>query len=241
MAIRLNKFLSLAGVASRREADRWIMEGRISVNNKVVEELGFKVDENRDIVRVDGRTIQAKPKTVYILLNKPAGCLVTLKDPFDRPTVRSLLPASLGRVFPVGRLDLESEGLLVLTNDGELAYRLSHPRFGVKKIYLAKVRGEPNREALRRLERGVFLEGERTAPAKVALLAPGQRSSRLRLELQEGRKREVREMCRAVGHPVLELRRVEFAGLVLEGLKPGQWRHLEPREVRRLKVLVGLG
>jgi len=241
LTVRLNKYLSLAGVASRREADRWILQGRISVNGKVVGELGSKVDESRDIIRVDGRKIQVTPKSVYVVLNKPAGFLVTLKDPFDRPTIRSLLPASLGRVFPVGRLDLESEGLLVLTNDGELAYRLSHPRFGVKKIYLAKVKGEPNREALRRLERGVFLEGEKTAPAKVALLAPGQRSSRLRLELHEGRKREVREMCRAVGHPVLELKRIEFAGLALEGLKLGEWRHLEPREVRRLKVLVGLG
>jgi pseudouridine synthase len=240
LKVRLNKFLSLAGVTSRREADRWILEGRISVNNRVVDELGLKVDEEKDVVRVAGRKIQVKPKPVYILLNKPAGYLVTLKDPFQRPTIRSLLPASLGRVFPVGRLDLESEGLLLLTNDGELAYRLSHPRFGVKKAYLAKVRGEPNRDALRRLERGVYLEGEKTAPATATLLAPGQKSSWLRLELQEGRKREVREMCRAVGHPVLELRRVEFAGLALEDLKPGQWRHLEPREVRRLKVLVDL-
>ena len=237
MTVRLNKFLALAGVASRREADRWIQEGRISVNNQVVEELGLRVDEDKDVVRVDGRKIQVKTQPVYILLNKPAGYLVTLKDPFRRPTVRTLLPASLGRVFPVGRLDLATEGLLVLTNDGELAFRLSHPRFGVKKVYLAKIKGEPDKEALRRLERGVHLERAKTAPAKVVLLAPGQKSSWLRLELQEGRKREVREMCRAVGHPVLELRRVEFAGLGLGNLKPGQWRHLEPGEIRRLKSL----
>lgn len=240
MTVRLNKFLALAGVASRREADRWIQEGRISVNNQVVEELGLRVDEDKDIVRVDGRKIQVKTEPVYILLNKPAGYLVTLKDPFRRPTVRTLLPASLGRIFPVGRLDLATEGLLVLTNDGELAFRLSHPRFGVKKVYLAKIKGEPDKEALRRLERGVHLEGAKTAPARVVLLAPGQKSSWLRLELQEGRKREVREMCRAVGHPVLELRRVEFAGLGLGTLKPGQWRHLEPGEVRRLKSLVNI-
>lgn len=240
MTIRLNKFLALAGVASRREADRWILQGRISVNDKTVDELGFKIDEAKDVVRVDGRKVQVKPKPVYVLLNKPAGYLVTLKDPFRRPTVRTLLPASLGRVFPVGRLDLETEGLLVLTNDGELAFRLSHPRFGAKKVYLAKVKGEPGKEALHRLERGVYLEGERTAPARAVLLAPGQKSSWLRLELQEGRKREVREMCRAVGHPVLELRRVEFAGLGLGSLKPGQWRHLNVQEVRRLKSLVKL-
>lgn len=240
MAVRLNKYLSLAGVASRREADRWIVEGRVSVNNRVIDELGAKVDEERDIVQVDGRRIQAQTKPVYVLFNKPAGYLVTLKDPFDRPTIKRWLPASLGRIFPVGRLDLDSEGLLLLTNDGELAYRLSHPRFGVKKVYVAKVRGAPDKDALRRLERGVYLEGEKTAPAKAALLAPGQKSSWLRLELQEGRKREVREMCRAVGHPVLGLRRIEFAGLSLMDLKPGQWRHLEPREVRRLKTLVNL-
>jgi len=240
LTVRLNKFLSLAGVASRREADRWIVQGRVSVNNKIVDELGFKIDEERDVVQVDGRKVQVKPTPVYILLNKPAGYLVTLKDPFRRPVVRSLLPASLGRVFPVGRLDLESEGLLVLTTDGELAHRLSHPRFGVKKVYLVKVKGEPNKEVLSRLERGIYLEGRKTAPAKAALLAPGQKSSWLRLELQEGRKREVREMCAAVGHPVQELRRVEYAGLVLKGLKPGQWRHLGPPEVRRLKALVDL-
>jgi len=239
LTVRLNKFLSLAGVASRREADRWIVQGRVSVNNKTVDELGFKIDEERDVVQVDGRKVQVKPTPVYILLNKPAGYLVTLKDPFRRPVVRSLLPASLGRVFPVGRLDLESEGLLVLTNDGELAHRLSHPRFGVKKVYLVKVKGEPNKEVLSRLERGIYLEGRKTAPAKAALLAPGQKSW-LRLELQEGRKREVREMCAAVGHPVQELRRVEYAGMVLKGLKPGQWRHLGPPEVRRLKALVDL-
>jgi pseudouridine synthase len=240
LTVRLNKFLALAGVASRREADRWILEGRVSVNNQVVEELGLKVDEERDVVRVDGRKIQIRTRPVYILLNKPAGCLVTLKDPFRRATIKTLLPASLGRIFPVGRLDLETEGLLVLTNDGELAFRLSHPRYGVKRVYLAKVKGEPSKESLSRLERGVRLEGEKTAPAKAVLLAPVQKSSWLRLELQEGRKREVREMCRAVGHPVLELRRVEFAGLGLGTLKPGLWRHLEPGEVRRVKELIGL-
>lgn len=240
MTVRLNKFLSLAGVASRRESDRWILEGRITVNDKVVDELGFKIDEERDLVRVDGRKVQVKPEPVTILLNKPAGYLVTLKDPFRRPTIRMLLPASLGRVFPVGRLDLASEGLLILTNDGELAHRLAHPRFGVRKVYLAKVKGEPGTEALNQLQRGVFLEGRKTAPAKVSLLTPGHKSSWLRLELQEGRKREVREMCAAVGHPVQELRRVEYAGLTLTGLKPGQWRHLGRPEVRRLRDLVGL-
>lgn len=240
MKVRLNKFLSEAGVASRREADRWILEGRVSINRKIVDELGVKVDEDQDVVQVDGKTVKKESRLLYVLLNKPAGYLVTLKDPFHRPTVRDLVPSSLGRLFPVGRLDFESEGALLLTNDGELAFRLTHPRFGVRKTYVAKVRGEPDEKALRRLGRGVFLEGKKTAPAKAALLTASPRSSWLRIELYEGRKREVREMCRAVGHPVLELRRVEFAGLGLKPLKPGEWRHLEPREVRRLKKLVDL-
>lgn len=227
-------------MASRREADRWILEGRVSVNGQMVDELGVKVDEAKDVVRVDGRTVKKDSRLLYILLNKPAGYLVTLRDPFHRRTVRDLIPSSLGRVFPVGRLDFESEGALLLTNDGELAYRLTHPRFGVRKTYVAKVRGEPDQKALRRLERGILLEGKMTAPAKAVLLAADPKSSWLRIELSEGRKREVREMCRAVGHPVLELRRVEFAGLGVKSLKKGAWRLLEQGEVRRLRKRVGL-
>jgi pseudouridine synthase len=240
LKIRLNKFLSLAGVASRREADRLIAEGRVRVNNKIVDELGHKIDDERDVVYVDGKKIRHEEKRLYLLLNKPAGYLVTLKDPFKRRTIRDLLPVSMGRVFPVGRLDLDSQGLLLLTNDGELAYRLSHPRFKVKKIYVAKVQGEPSKETLSRVERGVYLEGKRTAPAKVSLLAHSQKSSILRIEIYEGRKREVRRMCQAVGHNVLELKRIGFAGLELKKIKPGEWRPLEPRELRRLRELVKL-
>lgn len=240
MMIRLNKFLSLAGAASRREADRMIAEGRVRVNKQIVDELGHKIDDERDVVYVDGKKVQHEERPLYLLLNKPAGYLVTLKDPFKRRTIRDLLPASMGRVFPVGRLDLDSQGLLLLTNDGEMAYRLSHPRFKVKKVYVAKVQGEPNEEALSRLERGVYLEGKRTAPAKVNLLAHNPKSSILRIEIHEGRKREVRKMCQAVGHNVLELKRIGFAGLELKKLKTGEWRPLEPRELRKLRELVKL-
>ncbi len=240
MRIRLNKFLSQAGVVSRREADRLIIEGRIKINNCPALDLGIKIDPERDIVLVDDRKIREKKKLVYLLLNKPTGYLVTLKDPFGRPTVRDLLPASLGRLFPVGRLDLDSEGLLLLTNDGELAFRLSHPRFEVEKTYLVKVKGEPGAVGLRRLEKGVFLDGRKTAPAKVTILAHNPKSSLLRLEIHEGKKREVRRMCQAIGHDVLELKRIAFAGLPLKNLKPGRWRTLEPSEIRRLKRLVKL-
>ncbi len=239
MTIRINKFLSEAGAASRREADRLILEGRVRVNGRVVEELGGQVDETRDVVEVDGRRIRGASASAYVLLNKPKGYLVTLKDPFGRPTVRQLLPPSIGRVFPVGRLDLDSQGLLLLTNDGDLAYRLMHPRFGVRRVYIARVQGRPDREALQRLARGVVIDGKKTAPARVRLLSHSPKTSWLRLELREGRKREVREMCRAVGHEVLELKRVEFAGLTLGNLKPGESRPLTPAEVRRLQSLGG--
>jgi pseudouridine synthase len=240
LLVRLNKFLSEAGVASRREADHLILEGRVRVNGSVVDELGSKVNQGQDLVQVDGRRVANASRAVYVMLNKPAGYLVTLRDPFGRPTIRQLLPATLGRIFPVGRLDLESEGLLFLTNDGELAYRLTHPKFGVRKTYVARVKGEPDRGTLAKLERGVYVEGKKTAPAGVALLSHSPRSSWVRLELYEGRKREVREMCRAVGHDVVELKRTAFGGLTLAKLKPGEWRFLEPGEIRRLRNHVRL-
>jgi pseudouridine synthase len=240
LEIRLNKFLSQAGIVSRREADRLITGGHIRVNNSLILNLGHKIDPECDVVSVDGHKIKQATKFVYLLLNKPPGYLVTLKDPLRRPTVRDLLPASLGRLFPVGRLDYDTEGLLLLTNDGELAFRLSHPRFEVEKVYLVKVKGEPGLNSLRRLEKGIFLDGQKTAPAKVTLLAHHPKSSLLRLEIHEGRKREVRRMCQAVGQDVLELKRVGFAGLSLKNLKPGRWRALQPSEIRRLKKLVKL-
>ncbi len=240
MKIRLNKFLSQAGVVSRREADRLITEGRIQVNNRLALDLGIKIDPESDVVSVDGRKIRESKKPVCLILNKPAGYLVTLKDPFGRPIVRDLLPASLGRLFPVGRLDYDSEGLLLLTNDGELAFRLSHPSFEVKKVYLVKVKGEPGLDSLRRLEKGIFLDSQKTAPAKATLLGHSPKSSLLRIEMHEGRKREVRRMCQAIGHDILELKRIGFAGLSLKNLKPGRWRHLQASEVKKLRKLVQL-
>ena len=227
-------------MASRREADKLIEEGRVRINKRTVLELGSKVDDRLDIVEVDGKRVRKREEKVYLLLYKPQGTLVTQKDPFGRPTARDLLPPSLGRVFSVGRLDFESQGLLLLTTDGELAQRLSHPRYEVKKVYLAKVLGRPDKASLLRLERGIFLDGRKTAPARVRLLEQKPDCSHLQIEVHEGRKREVRRMCQSVGHPVVELKRIGFAGLTLKGLKPGGWRFLEPREVRRLKKLTGL-
>jgi pseudouridine synthase len=237
---RLNKFLAHAGVCSRREADRLIAAGRVSVNGKTVLELGEKIDPGRDRVVADGKPVRGgEERQAYILLNKPAGRVVSVKDPFGRPTVMDLLAHVPVRVYPVGRLDLETEGALLLTNDGEMALRLTHPRYGVAKVYEVRVEGEPGEEALERIRRGVFLEGRKTAPARVLVLRRGHRHTSLRVEIHEGRKREIRKLLEAVGFPVAGLVRVEFAGLTLEGLKTGQWRYLKSAEVRRLNKVVG--
>jgi len=240
MQIRLNKFLSQAGVASRRQADRMIEEGRVAVNGEVIQAMGYKIDAERDKVEVDGKTVKKETKLYYVMLNKPPGYLVSLKDSFGRPTVRDLLPTLKGRVFPVGRLDFDSEGLLLLTNDGELAYQLTHPSFKIKKIYLIKVKGAPISSDLRRLERGIILDGKKTAPAKISLLSSSNRESFLRVEIHEGRKREIRRLFDVIGHRVMELQRNKFGSLSLGNLKKGKWRYLTRDEIGRLRNQVRL-
>lgn len=240
MLVRLNKFLSQAGISSRREADRLITEGRIKVNNRVVRELGYKIDEQKDSIEIDGRKVNKEQTLIYLMLNKPKGYLVTLKDAFGRPTVMNLLSNLKRRVFPVGRLDYESEGLLLLTNDGELTHRLTHPSYNIKKTYLAKVKGEPDSAKLSKLEKGIVLDGKKTAPAKVTLLESNPKRSLLRVEIHEGRKREVRRMFEFIGCRVLKLVRVDFAGLKIGKLKSGTWRFLRQQEIKKLKEQVNL-
>ncbi len=204
---RLQKVLARAGLASRRVAEELIADGRVTVNGEVAV-LGRRVDVAVDRVEVDGALVPVRPGLVYYLLNKPAGVVTTASDPEGRPTVVDLVPES-PRVFPVGRLDVATEGLLLLTNDGELAHHLTHPRFGVDKEYLAHVTGHPSPAAVRRLRDGVDLEDGRTAPARVALLAPDL----LRIVIHEGRNRQVRRMCDAVGHPVRRLVRTRIGPL----------------------------
>ena len=240
MLIRLNKFLSDAGKASRRQADKMIAGGRVSVNGQVIQEMGYKIDAQKDRVAVDGREVLRETALIYMMLNKPRGYLVTMKDAFGRPTVNDLLPALKMRVFPVGRLDLESEGLLLLTNDGELAFRLMHPRYKVKKTYMLNVKGVPEPSSLSRLQKGIYLDGCRRAPEKVVLLESTQGRSIFRVEMHEGRKREVRRMFELLGHTVLSLKRVGFAGLTLGNLRSGKWRFLKHEEIKRLKKTAGL-
>jgi 23S rRNA pseudouridine2605 synthase len=207
----------------------------------VIMELGEKVDPERDKVLANGRLVRAEAeRPVYVLLNKPGGRVVSVKDPFGRPTVMELLSHVPVRVYPVGRLDLDTEGALLLTNDGELALRLAHPRYGVAKVYEVRVEGEPDDADLDRVRKGIFLEGRKTSPARVQVLRRGHRHATLKVEIHEGRKREIRKMFEAVGFPVAGLVRIDFAGLTLEGLRSGQWRYLHTAEIRRLKKLVGL-
>ncbi len=240
MLLRLNRYLSMRGAASRREADRLIADGRVQVNGQTVSDLGVKVDEAGDRVAVDGRLLRPVRDLVYLALNKPPGYLVTRDDPEGRPTVMALLPKMRESVFPVGRLDLDSEGLLLLTNDGELAFRLTHPRFEIRKLYAVEVAGSLSDEEASRLEKGIRLDGRKTAPARVRVAQRGLRRSQALVEIHEGRKREVRRMMEQVGHPVQSLKRVEFAGLRLGSLPRGQWRHLRRDEILSLRRLAGL-
>jgi len=212
-----------------------IAEGRVSLNGEIVESLGTLIDERTDKVEVDGKRIKSDKSHVYLLLNKPPGYLVTVKDPFQRPTIMDLLPSLKKRIYPVGRLDFDSEGLLLLTNDGDLAYRLMHPNYKVKKDYVVCVKAKPNPSTLSRLEKGIYLDGKKTAPAKIHVLSSTKRGTLIKVELREGRKRELRKMFEAVGHKVLALKRVRFGSLSLGGLKKGQWRYLTREEFARLK------
>ena len=238
LGVRLQKVLSQAGVASRRAAEKLIADGRVTVNGKTILTMGVKVDPGKDEIRVDGRRIKGVSQPRYLLLYKPAGYVTTRSDPQRRRTVLDLLTGVREYVYPVGRLDYDTEGLLLLTNDGELAARLTHPRHGVARTYEARVAGMPDREAIERLRNGIPLDGHRTLPADVVLLNEGRRDRDgvLRLTIREGRNRQVRRMCEAVGHPVQHLKRTKFGTLADRRLKPGEWRELAPREVEALKV-----
>ena len=235
MSERLQKTLAHAGIASRRASERLIAEGRVTVNGRVVTDLGTKVDPSEDAIKVDGRRVAAAPaRKTYVALHKPRGVVTTMSDPEGRPTVASLIRGIRTRIYPVGRLDYDSEGLLLLTDDGDLARDLMHPRSGVEKRYVAKVRGRPDPEALRRLARGVPLDGRRTGPARVRLVRPGE-NAWLEIVIAEGRNRQVRRMLQAVGHPVQKLRRTAYGGVELGTLEPGAYRALTPAEIRKLR------
>jgi len=238
---RLQKILAAAGYGSRRACEEIIRQGRVQVNGRVVTEMGIKVDPHRDEIRVDGAPLSGPEEKVYLILHKPPGYISTVHDPWGRPTVLDLVPHRR-RLYPVGRLDAESEGLLLLTNDGQLTHRLTHPRYEHEKEYLVLVEGHPSKTVLSQLRRGVNLEEGRTAPAEVSRASrkegletpPG--ATWLRMVIHEGRKRQIRRMCAVVGHPVQRLIRVRMGSIELGDLPVGGYRSLSAKEIRRLRL-----
>lgn len=231
---RLQKVLAHAGVASRRESEEWIKKGRVKVNGQVVTALGVKVDPSRDKIEVDGKIIHSERKRTF-LFYKPMRVITSMHDPQGRKVVADFFREIPERVYPVGRLDYDTEGLLIVTNDGELAQKLVHPRYEVDKVYLATVKGKTSTHALKKLSDGVMLDDGLTAPAKVKLLETNEKKSKVQLVIHEGRNRQVRRMFHAVGHPVIHLIRIQLASFTLEGLKPGQFRECTQEEIIRLK------
>ena len=238
MEQRLQKLISAAGIASRRHAEELIAAGRVTVNGEVIKELGTKADPAKDHIKVNGKLInpqlQSREK-IYVLLNKPKAYLSSVSDPEGRPLVTELLPPSLGKLYPVGRLDFNTEGLLLLTNDGDFTNYVTAARNRVEKVYEVKVKGVPTETGIQRLRRGITLEdGTRTAPAKIEMLHETQTNAWYEVSLHQGRNQQIRRMFELIGHSVLKLRRTRIAFLNDENLKPGHWRLLSPSEVKRL-------
>ena len=232
--IRLQKYIASAGICSRRKAEELITAGKVKVNGERVTELGTKVDPDNDSVEVAGEVISGSGKKYYIMLNKPAGYITTTSDTHDRQTVMDLVSDIKARIYPVGRLDAETEGLLLMTNDGDFANAVIHPSKKHEKVYIAEVKGLPQLETLKMLKRGVDVGEFITKPANVELIKGNSNSSTLKIGITEGKKRQVRLMCETVGHPVLALKRVELGPLTLGNLPKGKWRHLRKEEIDRL-------
>lgn len=232
--MRLQKYMAQCGIASRRGSEEIIKQGRVSVNGDIVDFMGFEVDEDNDIVSVDGIVIKPEAKKYYILLNKPKGYVTTVSDEFDRPTVMELVRDVHARIYPVGRLDYDTSGLLIMTNDGDFANVLTHPRHAVNKSYIALLNSMPDNEALNMLREGVELDGRLTAPAKVEVLKPTKRNAEIKVTIHEGRNRQVRRMFEKVGAEVISLKRISVGSITLGNLPEGKWRHLNEAERNRL-------
>ena len=234
MEERLQKILAGSGLCSRRKAEEYIRQGRVAVDGRKVTGMGLKFNPRRHRITVDGKPLVPGGPKIYLLLNKPKGYVTTMRDPQGRPIVTSLLKGVKQRVFPVGRLDLDTEGALLLTNDGELAQKVLHPRYEIKKTYQAVIKGKITREKIAALETGIELDGRRTWPAELHVLDRGAGTTRLKIIIHEGRKRQVRRMLAAVGHPVIHLKRLAYGNLRLGSLAPGKFRYLNKKELERL-------
>lgn len=239
MTERLQKVMSEFGVASRRKCEEIIAAGRVKVNGSLITEQGCKVDKEKDIIEVDGKIIKSSESKVYILLNKPVGYITSAKDQFGRPTVLDLLGDISVRVFPIGRLDYDTEGLILLTNDGDLTYTITHPKHNIDKTYRALIHGKADRDDIEAFAGGIAIEDYVTAPAKLTVVRYTNGNSIVDITIHEGKNRQVRKMCSAIGHEVIRLRRIRIGEIGLGTLKTGEWRYLNDSEIRYLKVLGG--
>jgi 23S rRNA pseudouridine2605 synthase len=233
MQVRLQKIISDAGVTSRRKAEGLIQSGRVRVNGKVITELGSKADPERDEIQVNGNRIEPLQQRVVVLVYKPDGYITSLRDPEGRPTVTTLVDEIPVRLYPIGRLDYHTEGLLLMTNDGQLAQRIEHPSHSIDKIYTAKVKGIPDGHLLNKIRKGILLEGRKTLPARVRVLET-RKNAWIEITIREGRQNQIRKMFEAIGHPVLKLRREAIAFLDIQGMKPGEYRFLSGDEIQKL-------
>jgi 23S rRNA pseudouridine2605 synthase len=233
---RLQKYLAECGIASRRKCEQLILDGKVKVNGKTIRELGVKVDPNKDVVEYNGKVVTKVNKNIYIMLNKPVGYITTVKDQFDRPSVIDFVNID-DRVYPIGRLDYDTSGLLLLTNDGDLANKLMHPRHKINKVYIAQIKGVPDKMKLDMFRNGLYIDNYKTAKAEIDILKVTNGNSTVRIVIHEGRNRQIRKMCELIGHPVLKLKRVKIGNLDIGNLKTGQWRYLSKDEVEYLKKL----
>ncbi len=233
--MRLQKYLAHCGIASRRKSEELIKKGLVKVNGKIVTEMGYKIDLSNDQVMYDGEVVTPEVKHVYIMLNKPEGVITSSKDQFNRETVLDLVKTEY-RIYPVGRLDYDTSGLILLTNDGEFANQMMHPNYKVPKTYHALVKGSPNSSEIMQFETGLLIDGQYTQPASLDILK-SERNSLLKIIISEGRNRQVRKMCEAIGHPVIKLKRVAIGNITLGSLEKGQWRYLKNEEIKELKRL----
>jgi len=233
-SIRLQKYLARCGVASRRKAEEIIRQGRVRVDGIVVTAMGSRITPGKQTISLDGKDLKDDIQPIYFLLNKPKGYVTTVSDPQGRPIVTSLIKDIQTRLFPVGRLDLDTEGALILTNDGELAQKIQHPKFEVNKSYEARVLGVPNQGKIGRLEKGILLDGKKTSPARIQFKKKYKNSSVIRITIHEGRKRQVRKMFQAIGHPVTHLKRISYGQLHLGNLPTGSYRRLNVSDIKKI-------
>ncbi len=233
--MRLQKFMALCGVASRRKCEEMILSGKIQINDRIVDTLGVKINPSKDQVKVNGKTIKIEQTKAYIMINKPRGYVSTLSDQFNRKTVIELIEGSITqRLYPVGRLDYDTEGLLLMTNDGDFTYAITHPKHHIDKTYIATVKGIPTLATIKKLRQGVEIENYSTSPAKVQVIKIMNASSQLKITIYEGKNRQVRKMCAAMGHPVIALKRIAIGDVQLGNLPLGKWRHLNQQEITKL-------